>query len=386
MPYQKKLLTLKNQLRRFLLPFSLFILFWIFGIVIFSIIEPNKTFKEILLISICLKTSDHLFYNFYQFLWPLLFELLVLTFILTTLQEFYGYNPMMAARRLASRKTNHTVILGYNHLGERIVDYLRQYKHPYTLVEIKKEKVEELINFNQPVIVGDYTDIEVMQLANVHKCKEVFCVTNDLRRALIAAEHVRRLNKDCALYMRVFNEHFRDFLTKEPWNAFTFSTSKWALESVKKWSQDYKPGDEVIVLGNDSIVNRIVDYYARELKAEIYLLDPEANKARYRRRKKVHVFNEEVLFLSSLENYCNLMKTSQIYICWNSEETFSDAILLTNAIGDKYPHIQVFVRIFDEELATIAKSLKATTFSTSAYAFKMLQQEVTEDSGIFPGE
>jgi hypothetical protein len=241
MSRQAKLRSFINQIKKFRLPLLIFLLFWLAGIITLYVIEPNKSFGRIMLISMgILEGSSILFSGFYQFLWPLMFELLILSFILTTLQEFYGYNPVLNARKLASHQKDHAVVLGYNHLGMRIVDYLINKNQPYSLIEIDFEKVEDLITFNQPIVVGDYTDKKIMRLAGIEHCKEVFCVTTDLRRALIAADRVRDLNKKCCLYMRVFDEHFRDYLTSEPWNAFTFSTSKWTMESVKIWGESVK--------------------------------------------------------------------------------------------------------------------------------------------------
>lgn len=386
MKSNSRLLIIKNQIRQFTVPFIIFLLFWILGIVLLFIFEENKNFWNILLISICVNSSEsnRVFVNIYQFLWPLLFELLILGFVISLLQEVYGYNPIMRSRKLAYGRKNHTIVLGYNHLGERIVEYLRENKHPYSVVEIDLQKVDDLISLNQPVVVGDYTDFEIIKLAGVKRCKEVICVTRDLRRALIAAERVRELNPTCSLYMRVFNEHFRKYLTSEPWNAFTFSLSKWAMDSVKEWSVDIKENDEVIVLGNDTIVTRIVDYFGDVLKAKVYLIDPDIDPEVYNDLPNVHPFQEKIQFIENLEERCDLNKITQIYICWNTEDLFSDAIILTIAIRTQYPHLQVFVRMFDEELADIAKTIDATTFSTSAYAFSMLQKEVKKNSGIYP--
>jgi len=379
-----RIMTIRNQFRRFLLPFALFLLFWIIGITIFAVIEPDNSAKNVLLVSMCINESSSTFYNFYKFLWPLLFELLILTFILTTLQEIYGYNPVVKSRRQASSRKNHSVVLGYNHLGERIVNYLQKHKRAYSLVEIDYDKVEDLIHFGQPVVVGDYTDIDIMELSGVKKCKEVFCVTKDLRRALIAAVKVRELNPACDLYMRVFNEHFRKYLTGEPWNAYTFSTSKWALESVENWSKDISKDNAIIVLGNDTLVTRIAEYYGKTLGAQVHIIDPEIEPAVYDDLPNVCPHKDNILYIENLEASYDLKSISQIYICWNTTDQFSDAILLTVAIRQQYPNIELFVRMFDEELADIAKTIDAKTFSTSAFAFNMLQKEVKNDSGIYP--
>ena len=95
-------------------------------------------------------------------------------------------------------------------------------------------------------------------------------------------------------------------------------------------------------------------------------------------------FEEKVQFVENLEERCDMSKISQMYICWNTEELFSDAIILTVAVKKKYPKIKLFVRMFDEELAEIAKTIDATTFSTSAFAFELLQNKVKSNSGIYP--
>ena len=77
----------------------------------------------------------------------------------------------------------------------------------------------------------------------------------------------------------------------------------------------------------------------------------------------------------------SLIKIGNIF--WNNEELFSDAIILTMELKKKYPEKEIFVRIFDEELAELAIGIGASTFSTSAYAFKMLQQEVKINASIF---
>jgi len=341
------------------------------------------------LISIGITNPDNTniaFFRFYQFLWYLLFEMLILTFILSTLQETYGYNPIISARKSASSKKNHTVVLGYNHLGERIVEFLRAQKRPYSVIEIDYEKVDDLINLGQPVVYGDYTDIHIMELAAVKKCKEVFCVTTDIRRALIAADKVRSLNKDCDLYMRVFDEHFRNFLCSPPFNAYTFSTSNWTIDSMRKWSESVKEGDNIIVLGYDNFVKRIIEFYGENLKCNIHLIDEAIDPEVYADLQNVKSFVEKVRYIENLEERCDMLSISQIYICWNTEKQFSDALLLSVAIKDHYPDIELFVRMFDDELAVIAKTIDATTFSTSAYAFEMLQKDVKKHSGIYPAE
>ncbi|MHA1304417.1 MAG: NAD-binding protein [Candidatus Heimdallarchaeaceae archaeon] len=385
MSFRRRLIKAKNQFLKFRFPFLIFLFFWVSGIIVLYFIEPNKSFLNLLLVSISVRESavHSDFVGVYQLLWPTLFELLVLSFLLSALLEHYSYNPVERAKKLAQKQKNHTIVLGFNHLGERIVDYLKTHKHPFSLVEVQQDKVADLISLGDPIVIGDYTDIDVIQMAGVKKCKEVFCVTSNLRRALIAAENIRKLNPDCKLYMRMFNEHFRKYLEDEPYCAYVFSTSEWAMKSIREWCKNIDT--TAIVLGNDTLVKRIIHHFNEQQK-KLIVIDPEIEPEVYSDCSYVKVYQQEALYIENLEEICSLKEISQIYIAWNKEHLFSSAIILTIALKRSYPHLQVFVRMFDEELAKIVENIQATAFSTSAFAFKMLQKEVTEDSGIYKKE
>ncbi|MHA1558084.1 MAG: hypothetical protein ACTSPM_14290 [Candidatus Heimdallarchaeota archaeon] len=47
------------------------------------------------------------------------------------------------------------------------------------------------------------------------------------------------------------------------------------MNSVVKWSEKIAKDDRIIVLGNDSIVTRMVDYFGTHLESDVYLIDPE---------------------------------------------------------------------------------------------------------------
>lgn len=78
----------------------------------------------------------------------------------------------------------------------------------------------------------------------------------------------------------------------------------------------------------------------------------------------------------------NLEEVTQVFICWKSESEFDESLYLTSKFNLRYPKIEVFVRIFDEELIDLVENYNAKIFSTSNNAFKMLQKEVARDSAI----
>jgi len=374
---------LKRQLRRFTIPLIIFILYWVAGVVLVYFIESDKSLGNLILVSMGIRQglgSD--FLGIYQLLWPILFELLILGFLASVLLELYSFNPEAHSLRKVKQQKNHSVVLGYNHLGERIVDYLKEHKKPYVVVEIQQERADSLIFAGEPIIVGDHSDDTILKTAGIQRCKEVFCVTTKLRSALVAAGKIRKLNPDCNLYMRVFNEHFRQNLTSDPYNAFTFSISNWAMDSVKHWSE--KLEKKAIILGNDTLVQRILKYFGDILKKDIVAIDSEIEPDLFANYPNISIIQEDAIYLESIEDCCEMEEISQIYICWNREELFSDSIILAMELRKKYPNIEVFVRIFDEELAELARNTGASTFSTSAYSFKMLQNEVRQNSNLYP--
>jgi hypothetical protein len=75
---------------------------------------------------------------------------------------------------------------------------------------------------------------------------------------------------------------------------------------------------------------------------------------------------------------------SQAFICWKRDSEFDESLYLTSKLRLRYPHIEVFIRIFDEELIDLVENYKAKTFSTSSKAFEILQKLVPPDSAIFP--
>ena len=240
--------------------------------------------------------------------------------------------------------------------------------------------VEDLINKGSPVVVGDPTETSNLNFANAKRAKEVFINVDDVRIGIICSEKIRKMNPDCPIYVRVFEDHVRDYLKQPPLNAFPFSTSQWTMEDIDQWIKD-KTGD-AIVIGRDSLTHRIAYHISLQPEREIYLFDDEHDGIEFPVNERLHIINEFAYFLSDLRTHVNLEEITQLFICWKRESEFDELLYLTSKMNLKFPHIEVFVRIFDEELKDLVQKYNAKPFSTSKKAFKMLQQHVTPDSAI----
>jgi hypothetical protein len=318
------------------------------------------------------------FANFYALSWPILLEVIFFGFIMGELMQ--KFNPVITSRILARHQRNHTVVIGYKHISERIVEYCIENKESFSLIEDNFELVEDLINDGKPIVVGDPTETSNLEFANVKSAKEVFITIDDVRIALICTEKIRQMNEDCPIYVRAFEEHIREYLEEPPLSAYSFSTSKWAMTGIEEWTRG-KTGNAIVV-GRDQLTHRIAYNLSLQPGREIFLFDDEHDGIEFVVNERLHIITELAYFLSDLQAHVNLDEVTQAFICWKRDSEFDESLYLASKLNLRYPHIEVFVRIFDEELIDLVEKNNAKTFSTSSNAFKMLQKEVRSDSAI----
>ncbi|TFF86184.1 MAG: hypothetical protein EU517_00770, partial [Promethearchaeota archaeon] len=288
--------------------------------------------------------------------------------------------PVITSRILASHKRNHAIIIGYHHLSERIIEHCIMYKKQFCLIEDNEELVEDLLNAKHPIVIGDATETTSLELANAKYAKEVFINMDDVRVAIICTEKIRKMNPHCQIYVRAFADHVQEYLREPPLNAFSFSTSKWAMEHIHEWTKNKIGG--AIVIGRDNLTHRIAYHISQQPDREVYLFDDINDGIAFVVNEHLHIYQEFACYLSDLCAHVKLEKITQVFICWKEESEFDEAIYLTSKLRLRHPHIEVFVRIFDEELKDIIKKFNAKTFSTSKKAFKELQKVVSKDSVI----
>ena len=374
-------IEIELKLKQYKLQFVFLFLFWFGGFISFIIIEPNHSLVEYILFSLTVRrpVSDGDFTNFYALVWPILLEVIVFGFIMGELME--KYNPVITSRILAKYKRNHTVIIGFNHISERIIEYCVDNKESFCIIEDKLELVEDLISMGYPVVVGDPTETTNLAFGSVKRAREVFINSDDIRIAIICSEKIRDVT-ECPIYVRAFEDHVREYLKQQPLNAVPFSTSKWAMDDIHKWTKNKK--GKAIVIGRDNLTHRIAHQISLQPEREIYLFDDIHDGIEFKVNDKLHIINEFACFLSDLRVHVDMKEVTQVFICWKQESEFDESLYLTSKIKLRYPHIEIFVRIFDEELLNLVKKYNAKTFSTSNNAFEMLQKVVVANSAIAP--
>ncbi|MHA1509659.1 MAG: hypothetical protein ACTSO6_13260, partial [Promethearchaeota archaeon] len=192
----------------------------------------------------------------------------------------------------------------------------------------------------------------------------VFIAIDDARIAIICTEKIRKINKECPIYARAFEDHVQEYLKQPPLNAIPFSTSKWAMDGIREWIKGKKGA--AIVIGRDSLTHRIAYDISLQPDREVFLFDDENDGIEFRVNDRLHIKNEFACFLSDLRTHVKLEEVTQVFICWKHDSEFDESLYLTSKLSLRYPHIEIFVRIFDEELIDLVEKYNATTFSTSS--------------------
>ncbi|MHA1612743.1 MAG: NAD-binding protein [Promethearchaeota archaeon] len=377
-----KLIGLHLSLKKYMIQFFILFLFWMMGFIFFLITEQYQDIWHLILLSWTVRTpvNGTDFANFFALVWPILLEVIVFGFVMVELLE--KYNPVITSKILAGTKTNHTVVIGYGHLSERIIEFCIENKKPFCVMEDDQELVEDLINAGSPVVIGDPTDYPNLQLVNINRAKEVFICINDSRIAIICTEKIRAQNKNCRIYVRAFGDHVQEYLGRKPLNAYSFSTSEWAMSGIHHWIEN-KTG-KAIVIGRDYLTHRIAHEISLQSGREVYLFDDENDGIEFTENSQMHIIHEFACYLSDLSPHVPLNEITQVFICWIRDSEFDEALYLTSKFHEKFPQIEVFVRIYDDEILDLVKKFDAKTFSSSKNAFQMLQKDVSADSAIAP--
>ncbi len=122
------------------------------------------------------------------------------------------YNPKEGCRLLAKEMRNHTVIIGYSHMGARLVSEMIERKRPFVLVEDNDRLVQKLVERGEPVITEDPKDVHVLEEAGVKKARAVVIALDKTSDSVVITKRVRDLNRNCTLIVRYFEDDMAEVI------------------------------------------------------------------------------------------------------------------------------------------------------------------------------
>jgi hypothetical protein len=166
--------------------------------------------REAFLCAVYLRVHSGALWELYSF-WGqcVLFGIVISIFFLQAVQR---YNPQEGCRMLAKEMKDHVIMIGYGHLGARIVEHLRRGARPYVLIDKDAAAVEELIRSGEPVVVDDAREERTLLDAGVARAQLVIVTSNSIETALLVTKRVRERNKNAKIVVRCFMDEFVEIL------------------------------------------------------------------------------------------------------------------------------------------------------------------------------
>lgn len=134
---------------------------------------------------------------------------------------------------MAQEMRDHIIVVGYTHLGQRLIDHFRLNRIPYCLIEKDKEAIDQILREGQPIVVDNAKEPDALKDANVDSAKAVIIASNNLETALIVTKRAREHNKKCLIVTRCFQDEFAEIIESLGANE-VISSSKNAFDDIVK--------------------------------------------------------------------------------------------------------------------------------------------------------
>jgi hypothetical protein len=212
-------------------PLFVFLLLWFMGGWLAHIYIVKLPFADAFRASLFLKQIDHDFcFGYAMWSQGIIFGII----FAVLLQNIIGkYNPERGCRMIAREMEGHIIVVGYSHLGQRLVHHFIEKNIPYCLIEKDKERIDELLRNGAPVVVDDAREHDALIDAAIGKAKAVIIASNNMETALIVTKRARDGNKDCRIITRCFDDEFTEVIEKLGANE-VISSSKNAFDDLAK--------------------------------------------------------------------------------------------------------------------------------------------------------
>ena len=187
------------------------------------------SYRDAVLNAVYLEKSAGALWDLYSF-WGqcVLFGIVISIFFLQALQR---YNPQEGCRMLAGELRNHVIVVGYTHLGARIVQHLREAGLPYVLVDQDATVVDDLVRGGEPVVVDNAKQDSTLVDAGIVHARTVVVATNNVETALLVTKKAREKNAKAHIIVRCYVDDFAEILETLGANE-VISSSKSAFEGI----------------------------------------------------------------------------------------------------------------------------------------------------------
>ncbi|MBD3254003.1 MAG: hypothetical protein GF383_02870 [Candidatus Lokiarchaeota archaeon] len=311
----------------------------------------TSSYFESVYILFYFKENDSLWGTFYaNFTEFIIFGLI---FSLITIDLFRKYNPEETCRDIAHKLEDHAIIIGYNHLGQRLANFFDKIGVKFVIIESEKKYIEELINDEKPVIHDDVRKMDTLNDANIQKARAVYITSDNLEVLLVGCAHIRMVNRSCKLVCRVFHDDIADLISTT-YKATTISTSKYASNRLinKIESENFQ---NLLIIGLNHISYRIskkLEKYFPNIRFHIIEEDEEIIE-------DILLENQEHLIIGDPKDRSILEKVDiqKIDCVINvTTQAVQSTLLITKRIRELNPKCKIITRLFLDSIAEILEN------------------------------
>jgi Trk K+ transport system NAD-binding subunit len=310
-------------------------------------------------------TSYELFYaNFTEFI---IFGLVIAS---VTTELFKKYHHEDTCRKLAKSFSNHIVIIGYNHIGKRITDFLKDLGEDVVVVEKRSEVLQDLIDKEEPVILADALIGSTLIDAGVDKAKAVLIMSDNLEVQLVLNANVRQLNRKCALVCRVFQDDIGDLIAKT-YNAKIISTSKFASEVIfeKITRHNYK---NVLLIGLNHITARLMARLNNLPHVTYHLIEENEETI------EDYSVDPDKIFIGDPKDGDLLKKVEieRVEYVFNAISDIPENILVIKRVREFNKTCKILARFFNDDVAEILEKppFSVKVISSSKYTLHLMEK------------
>ena len=349
----------------------LIVFFWfIVNFIYFSILTANLI--DALLILFYFIEYDSLYGQAYS-TWSefIIFGLLI---SLITIELFRKYNPAITSREISKKISDHVVIIGYSHIGQRVAEYLKSRKIKHVIIEENSDLVEDLIANEEPVINDSPLSVQTLEDSGIKKAKAVFITSGDFEAQLVVSYNVRKLNHFCKLVCRIFEDDIADIISKT-YNSEIISTSRYAAEIIfdKIQKGNYR---NILLIGLGHISNRLIIKFHDKPSINYNLIEENEEIIEDLNVEGANIIQGDPRELSILHK----ADIENVDCVINTNPDVKSSILITKRIRDLNRNCKIISRFF---LDSVAEILEKPPFRSEVVSSSKKTLEIMIEKGFF---
>ncbi|MFX0101233.1 MAG: NAD-binding protein [Candidatus Hodarchaeota archaeon] len=292
---------------------------------------------------------------------------------IVTVEAFRNYNPLETCQIIASKMRGHVILMGYNHLGIRIANYLHEANIPHIIVSRDETEVADLVKDERPVVIYDPNDKEFTNKIRLKQAKFLILAENETITNMQIVILADESKASCEIMVRCFDEGLEKVF--KAYGCETISSSSIASNYLVKDFVRYMTG-KLHLVGFNHFSEKIA-IKAAEQGIKCTIIEHQPENIEEMREFYSMLPNALVNLITVIEGNpmdfnlikeAGIFKSDAVVITLEADE---EVIVLAKELKLRNANIRVYVRSFTSEIEKILRDFKCIGISTTQKAFEM---------------